>query len=66
MNNLALLQLLKERICHTPGSCAFLKLLTEKYHVKTAFDCSPSITISSISAGTLSSIVSKSLFLLYI
>ena len=38
----------------------------EKYHVKTAFDLSPSITISSISAGTLSSIVSKSLFLLYI
>ena len=41
-------------------------LLIEKYHVKTAFDLSPSITISSISAGTLSSIVSKSLFLLYI
>lgn len=66
MNNLAPLQLLRERICQTARSRAFLKLLIEKYHVKTAFDFSPSITISSISAGTLSSIVSKSLFLLYI
>ena len=64
MNNLAPLQLLRERICQTARSRAFLKLLIEKY-VKTAFDFSPSITISSILAGTLSSIVSKSLVLLH-
>lgn len=54
MNNLTPLQFLREG-SQPERSRAFLQLLIEKYHVKTAFDLGPSITISSITAEILPS-----------